>query len=596
LDIAASSAVSIREQIARFKRLGPWLLAGFFAASFLYYRLSAVFGDPTELPRSAPAKAVNFLYFALFVGLLIWLFIDAGRIVRQRVAALGKSAKLVLLLILLFAAALRFHALTYGLPQRLHYDEVQNTFRGELFQRHPDNVKPASYAYPSTLYYLVALSATARSTYDGIRGEPFVREQSSYSFNRALMALLGVVAVLLVFLLATEAGFGEAGGVLAALAAAASPLLVDYAHFTTPESPLLLFSVLAAWYCLIALNSTDPRWAPAAAAVGMAIGSKYNAAPVALVLLGAVLLHPNRPARRQYLVRAALIMLAALIICAPYVLLDSRNFILGALKEMRHYSIEGHAGYEGQAGLPNLLFQIRFLCREGFGLAPILLTALGVVGGLCCRRRATLLLALTPLLTFLAASTVRVTFDRIMLPAIPFLAALGGASLLFFGAAPERLRSSRLLAALLVALAACLYPAYLSWTGWTYRALPDTRRFAADWIGKQLPTDARVAVDPVGPDLRFLGIKPVSLGYSRSSDLTDLRRQHVAYVALNMWAYGRQFTRASDPARRAAWRKLLADLQAGDPSNPVAVFLPRPGSIPGPRIDIYRLPASLAAP
>lgn len=112
---------------------------------------------------------------------------------------------------------------------------------------------------------------------------------------RLLTALAQCGGMVLTGMMARELGGGRRAQVLAALAAAASPVSTIAGHLFQYVSFDYLWSVLLAWIVLRLLHTRDPRWLAAAAlALGLGLNTRYTIVVVVAGLLTGLLLTPAR--------------------------------------------------------------------------------------------------------------------------------------------------------------------------------------------------------------------------------------------------------------------------------------------------------------
>jgi len=163
-------------------------------------------------------------------------------------------------------------------------------------------------------------------TADVLNGAGRIEFHHLAAVGRALTALIDVGTVLLTFALGRRL-YGPAVGLLAAAFLALTVLHIQLAHFFTSDPYLTFFTVAALYALVLAHGATDTRrrWLClllAAAAIGLAVGSKFTA-----VLLFAPLLWTawaGGTARRWWGETAAAVAVAALVFALtnPFALLD----------------------------------------------------------------------------------------------------------------------------------------------------------------------------------------------------------------------------------------------------------------------------------
>jgi len=197
-------------------------------------------------------------------------------------------------------------------------------------------------------------------------------------WSRSFTVLLGLALIPLAFLIALQLSSSTSGALLAAAAVAASPPLIE-------EGAVIGVDILMATMCLLSVAlalrlferfSLSALWI-CSLCCGLAVSSKYNAAPIALLPV-AVCLLSRRISWSTFAACAAgpaLGFLAA----TPYLFAHFPLFLDQVAYEIWHYGVAGHAGYMAEPGWAQFVFYLRWLNFEALGPA---LTALGVFGAL----------------------------------------------------------------------------------------------------------------------------------------------------------------------------------------------------------------------
>jgi dolichyl-phosphate-mannose-protein mannosyltransferase len=551
--------------------------------------------------------------------------------------------------LLVLGALVRIWGNGYGLPHTHHPDEPLIVNRAVRF--HAGDLDPRFFNWPSLYMYL--LSGVYGLVF-GLGGVVTAFSQDPtpfYLIGRTLTALMGTVTIALLYTLAAEL-YGVTVGLLAALFLSVNLLHVRDSHYITTDVPLTFLITLA-------LLSVVRYWRRgrrrdgllAGLFAGLAASMKY---PGGLMALPLVLAHVLRPGAGESLFRRLLspVMigaggLAALGFLAgtPYAVLTPIAFVKGVWSELR----EVHTVQFGNEGdLPGFLFHLLHSFPEGMGI-PLFLLALGGVGLALWRRRTQEIILLAfPLPYFLVIGNWSSRFERYTLPLLPFLALLAALCLVAVARAARSWAEIRLTRpgvmgrpgvglALVVAL---LVAPEVARIGLWHILLgrPDTRVLAGEWIEQQIPSGARVTMEPYSPAVRqspamaraqraLLGdsvadqvirdridrflASPAGRderGYWLSRlgnyDLEWQIAQRTQYVVLSGFTYQR-FQRACDryPRQCRFYRDLgqrgtlvyaiepspgAETLWVGDIYSPLTRLTER--TWPGPPIKIYRLP------
>lgn len=370
-------------------------------------------------------------------------------------------------IILLLAAAAWFRApyVATGLPYFYDEDEAHHFDRiVEMVQR--GNLNPHYFLKPALHFYLrmplVKIFAKSRgiSTQEIETRDPYGLAGYSFSASHpgavkllrllseafSLGAVLG--AAILAFLLSGSFTAAALSGVLCAL----SPALIAHSGLIAVDVMMSFWCVLAVYFsCLAAKKFSWPRLLAGAAFAGLAVSTKYNAAPILAPVAAAALFFG--PRRRLALSSALLLPAIVFAVCNPYAIIDMPLFIEHVKSEIIHYAVRGHAGHEGARGLPQAAFYFGFLWREGLSLPAAVLGGGFILWGLSGFRREDakiiFVFAIFPACYFLLMSLQKVNFIRNMLVMIPFIAV--GAAI-----ALERLLSNRPARGLAILALLCL--------------------------------------------------------------------------------------------------------------------------------------------
>jgi hypothetical protein len=427
-----------------------------------------------------------------------------------------------LLLVCAASLWLRFEHIAATLPYPHHIDEgfvsgpaARTVVEGTL---HPYN-----FNYPSLPKYLAAAgmaagflrSASNRELREvkqiGNVGYPYYDAPRVVGTARQVFALLSIVALAATGYAALAAGASPVGIVLAPLVVAATPLYFsDSWRYLNVDIIGACFAMFTLAACLYGTRQPSMLWSAIVPGVlaGCTAGSKYTLALViAPVLLGIVFF--GRDGRRFATSLAALVaMAAAFIVVVPYSLLDFPGFLNGVASEAYHYA-SGHAGYQGEPGLPQLAYYLRhFLSEFGWAGSILALAGAGVLAVADWRRAIVLLSFPTTLLWLLSTQTVH--FVRNVLAAQPFIAilvAIGAVAVHRWASVAimrRTWRSRPLTRAIAPALAVVIAllavpPGHIVDQ---FRDRTDSRNLALTWMEKELPPDWTVVIpDELGMDV-----------------------------------------------------------------------------------------------
>lgn len=496
--------------------------------------------------------------------------------------------------ILVTSFALRVASIQHGLPFVYNPDEELH-FVPHAAAAADGDWNPRYFDNPSALTYLIALVLKAV-----FRGEDVTQRLADdptavFTVARVVVAVAGTLVVLLVHWTGTRF-FGHRVGLVAAALVGFAFLPVFYSHQALNDVVTMAPATVALLGCLL-VHARGTWWTYllAGGAVGLAAGTKYLAAPMALVVALAALLlvveRRQRPGRALLLLAAAgAACVTVLVATNPYLLIEH---------EMARDQFSGqstHVATEklGQDGVGWLYYPQTLLWA--FGVLPVVLAVVGGVLALRSERARGLLLIAFPVVLYLYIGTQERFFARWLLPAYPALAILAG-----YGAvrSVDRLRAHRWvahrvppgLALAAVAAVVLAQPVVDSVRGTVVLARADTRDLAAHWIRTHLDGDRRIVVEPAVPssylDAAGIDAYPVRRPYQAYErrlrpELVDAYREHgYCWVLVN--SHQRDRGLAGGLAGARSYYERLAD-----ESDRVEVFSPyRPGAAaPGFSYDL----------
>ncbi|HEU5439120.1 MAG TPA: phospholipid carrier-dependent glycosyltransferase, partial [Ktedonobacterales bacterium] len=523
-----------------------------------------------EIPNAASDERME---VAFGPGQRVWQMVVAERV------TIGVS---------LVALAARLWGIGFGLPYAVHPDEpVVNGTVVSMLQRHAFD--PATYIYPSLLYYVLAAIALL---YQGVTGTTIgmppdqtglglYPNPDAVLWMRIGVALLCVVAVTAVYRVGrTLVGpWAALGG---ALLLAFSPLHIIQSQIATTDGVSATGMVLVAATSVWAVRSArrEAFWA-AGVALGVAAGIKYQVAIGGVMLLaayGIVLLRRRRAGetlsartvlRDPRLLAFALAPLAFLI-TTPYAVLNWPAFLNDVDSVFLHYGVEGHLGVAGSS--------LVFTLQEMFAHNETLLSVLAVVGllhALLRRRTEMLIVAMGALAYFILVASPKVHFERNLVPLWPLLALLAAEGILWvggllaaFAARPLPFALTRPLARPAVRgtlLGLLLLAAFLPTLGRTIqqntiRSEPDVQATASTWINAHVPAGAKIAYESYSVTLDPRRFQLIYLrGGLYTEPLSWYSDQGIQYVVASQMFYYRFYTNGPTdfPAERGAYAAMF---------------------------------------
>ena len=422
--------------------------------------------------------------------------------------------------ILLIAFALRIYGVDWDQGGAFHPDERAVSARvneldfGQLLEPQTlftteSRLNPAWFNYGSFYLYVVAAMEAVAS--------PFVDEGWSIfdlqRNGRRANAVFDTLTVLLVFLI-TRRLFSVPSALLAALLAALSVIAIQNAHYATVDS-LTTTLVTGTVYTSIRYVGTGSRLDAVLSGVllGLAIATKFAAAPVAATVVAAHVLRVWDPRNQDELVRlemAQLVQLAkglmlsgvaalvALAVAQPYMFIDFGTWISDVVYQSRMVRRSVDLPYTRQyIDTAAIWYQVRQFSTYGVGIFAAAAVWFGLVWGVvrsvAIRDRAALV-ALAFLIPYLLiVVTFDVKFTRYMLPAAPLLMVFAAGALGWCGCKALGMRNPAwLLGVGAIALVVILGTAHYAVAFTNVFAGQHPAHQASDWLDNNAPIGSTV--------------------------------------------------------------------------------------------------------
>jgi hypothetical protein len=425
--------------------------------------------------------------------------------------------------------ALRLWGIRQGLPYVYNTDEADH-FVLRAVRMFGHDLNPHYFANPPAFTYLLHfLFAVAYGGGAGVQRAFALHAQDLYTLARASAAVLGTIALWLLY--ATGARLFDRGvGLLAAAIEAVAFLPVFYAHLALNDVPTLAPETLALLGCAGVLRKGRRRdYLLAGIGLGLACASKYTAGIMLLPLVAATAaryLDGGPGAGGRALVGIAVAGVAALgafLAANPYALLDFSSFH----SELAHQSTlsaeaQGKLGAPRNGGLVYYLWSLTW----GLGWVPVLAALGGAVTVWRREPRLGWLLVPAPVLFLAFMGLQGRYFGRWLMPILPIACLLAAYFTLALaralagrlarprpGGAPDAPRGSHGAAggpglgrALALASAVVLVAVLLA-QGLLYSvhsglvlSRADTRNQTRAWLLAHVPPGSPIVVEPVAPD------------------------------------------------------------------------------------------------
>ena len=420
-----------------------------------------------------------------------------------------------LAVVLLAGLGLRLWGVRQGLPYAYNADEADHFVPHAIEMFEHGTLNPKYFANPPAFTYV--LHGLFALWYGGAGGAVHAFEHDPaalYTLARVAAAVLGTIALWLLYLTGTRL-WGRAVGLLAAAIEAVAFLPVFYAHLALNDAPTLAPATLSLLGTAGVLRKGRARdYLIAGIGLGLAAATKYTAGIMLVPLLAAIAMRylergPGA-ARRAIggLLLAGVCALAAFLIANPYAILDYTSFHA----ELAHQSTlsaesQGKLGAPKQGGLLYYLWSFTW----GLGWAP----SIGALGGAIAvwrhERRLGWLLVPAALLFLAFMGTEGRYFGRWLMPIFPIaclLAAFFVAQVVSWAGRELNGETRRgALAALLVVGVLAQGLVYSIHSGLVL-SRPDTRNLTRSWMVAHIPAGAKIVAEPVEPEEWAREIRP----------------------------------------------------------------------------------------
>ena len=269
--------------------------------------------------------------------------------------------------------------------------------------------------------------------------------------GRNLAAIADTITVLFVFLLATRLVGDRRAGLIAALLAAMAVIHIQNAHYTAVDAPMTMFIIATIYFSTRLVQERRQKDALLAGVMlGLAIATKFSAAPVALALGTAhllLLIGPSIVSRRapnvtpsdvkfvlRYAVMSGSAAVIALLVTQPYMIIDWSTYFSNVYQQSEMVRRTIDLAFTRQyIDTPAFLYQIRQLSTWGLGISLGIAVWLGLIWALArtvVKRDLAFVVVLSFLIPYLVVNgQFEVKFLRYMLPATPLLIVFTGGAI-----------------------------------------------------------------------------------------------------------------------------------------------------------------------
>lgn len=349
--------------------------------------------------------------------------------------------RVIVMFLAIFTVWLWWPQVEYGLPYFYDEDEAHHFNRTVEMVKSGD-LNPHYFHKPSLHFYLripaIALSflnevraGRAKKVEDIVTRDP--AGVGGYAFStshpgivkaaRLVSVVCGVVVILSVYAILLSLTGNVWWGVYGALLTLGSTLLYQYGAEVGVDI-VTAACVLAC--CAVAVwgkGSVAPYRAGAISSLlaGLAIGAKYNSAPVMLIPFYFLVRSgcSTWPVTIVKWLGFCVLLGLGFLVSSPYVVSSLPLFLNQIAYEVWHYGIAGHEGHMSEPGLAHFVLYLKDLCFSHFGFAPVVF---GLIGLIYLGWQGEFLVVLFPVVYLWYMSDQRAHFIRNMVVIVPFLA------------------------------------------------------------------------------------------------------------------------------------------------------------------------------
>ncbi|HZU14170.1 MAG TPA: glycosyltransferase family 39 protein [Chloroflexota bacterium] len=330
---------------------------------------------------------------------------------------------------------------------------------------------------------------------------------------------------------------GAAVGLIAAGLTASFALLIQLAHFATPDSTTV-FLLSAALLALVwaADSPSIPRFAIAGMLSGFAAASEFHMVLLAIPFAVAYWLSGCRSVRTLLIAAGA--AAAAWVITNPYALVEFPAFWQATLHTLRIRTVDSGAQYQGRFARygPAWQYVVRYDLGYGVGAALAAWLVLGAAWACVSRRRAELILLAWVISYFVLITASPAKFMRYSAPLLPALAVLAAVFLVDLIAARRRALT---IVAATAAAGSLLYGLAYDVAYAQLFTHPDTRVEAVSWLQHHAARGSYISFGELPDGLLNLAYYAGDAGYRPciSDFLAQRLRGQADYAAVDSYEW-----------------------------------------------------------
>lgn len=453
------------------------------------------------------------------------------------------KTSIILLILIIFGVILRVNGLGFGLPLRLHTDEVAIVEYAAAVAA-SGNLDPGTYNRPNHVsiylnaFFYKAFSAVRCLFYHDCRGilTQLSRNPTPYVYlSRIITACLGSLMILSMFFLGKEVG-GRKVGLFSSAFTAFFPSFVRHAHFATPDIPLAFYiSMVALCMCKYMKRRKLVFLILGCLFSGLATAEKYpGILSMAMIFFGVVFSHRRKKEDiLKLLPLSGVVFFSSLFVAAPFLFLKYREVLRALVEEKASY----HLGASGLGWGGNLLYYIGTLF-DNTGILLGLFFLLGLVLFIKKFKGYTgvkhyLTVSLFGFIYWALISMLAIHWERWAVPMyiVPIIIASVGIERFSTFLKKKKIGWSFILTIFLaIMLSSLFFRGVMQSLSFNWK---DTRVVSRHWISMNLPANTKIAADAYSP------LKPGCCGSVAVKSLEEFKKEGIEYVIVSSFIYQR---------------------------------------------------------
>ena len=423
--------------------------------------------------------------------------------------------------------------------------------------------------------------------------------------GRSITAVFGTISVLIVYLIAARI-FNKKIGLISAFFFAISPLHVAHSKLIRTDITATMFILLSFYFIVVLFESKKIKHLVLAGFfAGVAIATKYTSGIIILsIILACILVNKRNPyENRKYFAKTVTLITISFISIfigffafSPYTVLDHQN----AMRSIEFENRDTHLGAERLPHIWNYIWYLQNPLNKGTGgLLIEIFAGIGFVYLLLSKSKLNYILLSFFVLYFIAIGSMKLRWDRWMIPNIPFTVIMAGLGAYLFSRFLLKLLirnypslnvkklkyPNMILIILVLILAIQPISAVLKYD--YILSQKDTRTIGKEWIEENMPGQSYIAIEDSCPPLNEFSEIYYRLLFQKWARLADrpfsyYEKNSVDYICITSSYKDRFF---NEPDKYKSQIKFYEELE----EKATLIKLIENKWNPGPVIEIYQL-------